>query len=197
MIKFQNFLNQNLKVLNKIDIRTYCTNSKLKNDTKFIFFSLVEHIKKEEKKIQFKSLKFKEETKFVLIKLGNLNFDLIEYKIKLLNLDIQNKEVKNKEVKNKEVYKNFKFLSVKITKEKTEYKIDYIDFIKERNIFYILFTIIVVEVSIKYVFEGKILNYYIFYEIFVQDFFSFMNRVLNEIKVFETYLYSTNCIITK
>lgn len=173
--------------------------SKLNKDIDFI--KLVEHIKKEEKKVQFKILKFKEETKFFLIKLGNLNFNLIKYKIKSSNLSIFNLGINDlKKKEKKEEYKNFKFLSVKITKEKIEYKIDYINFIKERNTFYILFTILVgkiVEVSIKYVFEGKLLNYFIFYEIFVQDFFSFMNRILNEFNVFESYIYDKDTIIPK
>lgn len=164
-------------------------------------FLFLEYLKKEKKIVEFKALRFKEEIKFNLIHLGKLDYSLIEYKIKSSNL-ILNNEINNKikEKKEKMEYMDFNILSIKKTSKKIEYKISYINFIKNRNIFYILFTIIVckvVEVSIIYVFEGKIFNYFIFYEIFVQDFFSFMHRVLNEIQVFETYLYSTDCIIPK
>jgi len=176
--------------------RTLCLNNKDENKLNNINLLLKKNIIKNQRMKQFKDLKFKDKTNFFLINLGKLDFNLIELKIKSSNFNIENQ--KNK--KNKIEYTNFSNFIVKNNNQKIEYIINYINFIKERNFFYILFSILlgkVVEVSIIYIFEGKILNYFIFYEIFIQDFFSFMNRVLNEIQVFETYLYSKDCIIPK
>jgi hypothetical protein len=173
-----------------------CLNNKDENKLNNINLLLKKNIIKNQRMKQFKDLKFKDKTNFFLINLGKLDFNLIELKIKSSNFNIENQ--KNK--KNKIEYTNFSNFIVKNNNQKIEYIINYINFIKERNFFYILFSILlgkVVEVSIIYIFEGKILNYFIFYEIFIQDFFSFMNRVLNEIQVFETYLYSKDCIIPK
>lgn len=174
---------------------TFCTNknSKIDND---IFVKIKDFLKKEEKKTQLKKFNFKKEVKFDLIRLGNLNFDLIIYKINMSNNYLKNKEIKNK----KEKYFDFSYFTVKLTNEKIEYNILYINFIKERNIIYILFTILqnkVVEISIIYIFESKILKYFIFYEIYIQNFFDFIYRIQNEIKVFELYLYDVDCIIPK
>ena len=176
--------------------RILCLNNKDENKLNNINLLLKKNIIKNQRMKQFKDLKFKDKTNFFLINLGKLDFNLIELKIKSSNFNIENQ--KNK--KNKIEYTNFSNFIVKNNNQKIEYIINYINFIKERNFFYILFSILlgkVVEVSIIYIFEGKILNYFIFYEIFIQDFFSFMNRVLNEIQVFETYLYSKDCIIPK
>jgi|ERR1043165_2052616 hypothetical protein len=181
------------KKIIKNKFKYFC--SKSNND---FCFNIKKFLEKEEKKLQVKNLNFKDELKFNFIHLGNLNFDLIKHKIKISNdmIDHNSKIKKN----DKEIYLNFNYLHIKKTNNMTIYKIEYMDFIKERNIFYILFTILVgkvVKVSIIYVFEGKILNYFIFYEIYIHNFFNFMNRILNEIKVFELYLYDQNSIIPK
>jgi hypothetical protein len=177
--------------------RTICLNIKDENKLNNINLLLKKNIIKNQKMKQFKDLKFKDKINFFLIHLGKLDFNLIELKIKSSNLNIENIKITKKE---KIEYANFNNFFVKINNQKIEYTIFYMNFLKERNFFYILFTVLlgkVVEVSIIYIFEGKISNYFIFYEIFIQDFFSFMNRVLNEIEVFETYLYSKDCIIPK
>lgn len=172
--------------------------TKSNDDFSFLF---LEYLKKEKKLVQLKALRFKEEIKFNLIHLGKLDYSLIEYKIKSSNIILNNEINKNiKEKKEKIKYIDYEILSIKKTFQKIEYKISYMNFIKNRNIFYILFTILVgkvVEVSIVYLFEGKILNYFIFYEIFIKNFLSFIDRILKEISFFESYLYHKDTIIPK
>ena len=160
-----------------------------------LFLKIKKFIDLEQKKLQIKKFNFKNKIEFNLIHLGNLNFDLIKYKINL-SFNIDTEEIKNK--KRKIIFLDFYYFSVKKTNIKVEYKINYIKFIKERNIIYLLFSILinkVVKVSITYIFEGKLLNYFIFYEIFVYDFFNFTNRILNEIQIFELYSYDKDSII--
>jgi hypothetical protein len=140
----------------------------------------------------------KKNVKFVPIHLGTLNFDLIAYKIKQSNDRVYSIKAKEKSQRVKDTYTDFVHFFVKITHHKIEYELTYACFLHERNSFYILFTEMVghvVEVAVMYEFEKKLLSYFIFYEILVRRFFDFMTRVLNEIQVFESYLYQQNCII--
>src|SRR6185295_6214474 len=102
--------------------------------------NIMEFLKKE-KKIP---LKFKDEIKLVLIRLGTLNYDLIVYKIKMSNDIIFYSNIKVK------CELNLNFFIIKKTNKETIYIFKYINFIKERNILHILFTVMVgnlIEIS--------------------------------------------------
>jgi hypothetical protein len=178
------------------------------NDSNYNLWAFKQFFIKEERKnkaaYQKVSLELiRKERKLVLVNPGTLNFELIDLKIKRSidrkkAIDAKNLKIKKNINKEGKEYQDFIFFYVKATSKNTNYIIYYNYFIKERNAFYILFTLIigkVIEATIIYRLKDENYPYYIFYEIYVHNFFVFMNRFLDEIEVFELYLKNENSII--
>lgn len=136
--------------------------------------------------------------KYFLIRLADLSHKLIVYKIKLSSGALYKIIKESTQVEVLKEQKAFISFFIKISNRHIECILTYDLFLKERNSFYILYTQVVgniCEVVINYTYQGEVQYYYIFYDIYVQNFFIFIKRVLDEIAVFESYILTEDSII--